>query len=419
MFSPLLDSSDTRPTLDERQRFMRLLRTALTERRFDRLLLGKYQGDDETVERVIVRDIELKGAPALSFLWRHRTKDVTKNHAVDEGLAEIERLIGSDFEHAHLDTFQEEVQLRFSRKGKALLQVGKRKVPVEVPSIDSTRHDRSKSRALTLNSPFWRELGVTHEVQGQAQLVPAMARKWKQINKFIEIFGAAVRHAGLAESASPIRLADFGSGKGYLTFAMHDYLGSLGLQPDVQGVELRPDMVAVGNATVARHRLQGLRFEQGDVRERGDAALDVMVALHACDIATDYAMHFGLRSGARIIMCAPCCHKEVRPQIQTPAALRPLLQHGVHLGQEAEMVTDSVRALLLEMMGYETQVIEFIALEHTSKNKMVLAVRRQKELSASRRTELARQLDEIKRFYGLRSQTLEQLLRLEGRLPTL
>ena len=267
--------------------------------------------------------------------------------------------------------------------------------------------------------PFWRDLGVTHELKGQAALVPAMARKWKQINKFIEIFGAAVRKAGLDAPAGadrPVRVADFGSGKGYLTFAMHDWLRAQGLAPQVQGVELKQDMVALGNAAAARHGLAGLSFEHGDVRERGDQPLDVMVALHACDIATDHAMHFGLRSGARIIMCAPCCHKEIRPQMNTPAALRPLLQHGIHLGQEAEMVTDSLRALLLELMGYDTQVIEFIALEHTSKNKMVLAVKRPQDLSPARRAELLSQLDEIKRFYGLRSQALETLLRVEGRL---
>ena len=211
----------------------------------------------------------------------------------------------------------------------------------------------------------------------------------------------------------PVRVADFGSGKGYLTFAMHDWLRAQGLASQVQGVELKQDMVALGNAAAARHGLAGLRFEHGDVRERGDQPLDVMVALHACDIATDHAMHFGLRSGARIIMCAPCCHKEIRPQMNTPAALRPLLQHGIHLGQEAEMVTDSLRALLLESQGYRTQVFEFIALEHTSKNKMILAVKAQgpaAEALAARRPELLAQIAEIKRFYGLREQRLEQLL---------
>lgn len=413
---------------DERQRFLRLLREAVADRRLVRLLLGRYEGPESDVERLTVREIELRGERTLSFLWRHRTRDITKNLGLEEGLALIDRLLGQDFAQAHLDTPGEEVQLRFSRKGKPLMQVGRRpSVPdAQAPTAESgghdgTRaaamHDRSKPRVLALERPFWRDLGVTHDVRGQPQLVPAMARKWKQINKFIEIFGAAVRQAGLDQPGTPVRLADFGSGKGYLTFAMHDWMRAQGLAPAVEGVELRADMVELGNAAAGRHGLDGLRFEQGDVRERGERPLEVMVALHACDIATDHAMHFGLRSGARVIMCAPCCHKEIRPQLRTPTALRPLLQHGVHLGQEAEMVTDSVRALLLELMGYDTQVIEFIALEHTSKNKMVLAVKRPQPVGAARRAELLAQLDAIKDFYGLRSQTLETLLRVEGHLP--
>jgi hypothetical protein len=138
-----------------------------------------------------------------------------------------------------------------------------------------------------------------------------------------------------------------------------------------------------------------------------------MIALHACDIATDYAIHLGLRAGAQIIMCSPCCHKQIRPQMQLPKLLRPMLQHGIHLGQEAEMVTDSLRALLLESQGYETQVFEFIALEHTSKNKMILAVKKQGAAGAAlaaRRAEILAQIAEIKRFYGLREQALESLL---------
>ena len=422
MFTSLVDSdAGAAPAApDPRARFLRLLHTALAERRFQRLLLNRHEGEDASIERLTVRDIDLRGERALSFLWRHKTKDITKNHPIDEGLALIEGLLGSDFMQAHLDTVGEEVQLRFSRKGKPLLQVGRKAAaaPDAAPGAPAG-HDRAKPRELSLTSPFWRDLGLTHDLKGEAVLVPAMARKWKQINKFIEIFGGAVRKAGLDapdDAGRPVRLADFGSGKGYLTFAMYDWLRGQGLAAQVQGVELKQDMVALGNAAAARHGLEGLRFEHGDVRERGEQPLDVMVALHACDIATDYAMHFGLRSGARIIMCAPCCHKEVRPQMTTPAALRPLLQHGIHLGQEAEMVTDSLRALLLEVMGYDTQVIEFIALEHTSKNKMVLAVRRAQDPSPARCAELLAQLDEIKRFYGLRSQTLETLLRTDGSL---
>ena len=138
----------------------------------------------------------------------------------------------------------------------------------------------------------------------------------------------------------------------------------------------------------------------------------MLIALHACDTATDDAMHLGVRSGASIIMCAPCCHKEVRPQLLSPHPLRPILRHGIHLGQEAEMITDGLRALLLEGSGYDTQIFEFISLEHTSKNKMILAVKRSVPRDAAR---VLAQVRELKAFYGIREQRLESLLELDHR----
>jgi hypothetical protein len=121
-----------------------------------------------------------------------------------------------------------------------------------------------------------------------------------------------------------------------------------------------------------------------------------------------------VRGGASIILCSPCCHKQIRPQLLSPHPLRPILQHGVHLGQEAEMLTDGLRALLLEASGYDTQVFEFISLEHTNKNKMILAVRRASPKPAD---EVLDQIREIKRFYGIREQALETLLAADGTIP--
>ena len=135
--------------------------------------------------------------------------------------------------------------------------------------------------------------------------------------------------------------------------------------------------------------------------------VNVMIALHACDTATDYAIHMGIRTGAEIIMCSPCCHKQIRPQLQSPTVLSPLLQHGIHLGQEAEMLTDGIRALLLEAHGYDTQVFEFISLEHTSKNKMILAQKRSK---AKDNRVVLEQIQALKAFYGITDHCLEQLL---------
>ncbi|MDN3546030.1 SAM-dependent methyltransferase [Kinneretia asaccharophila] len=399
---------------DDRQRFMRLLQTALAEGSFAKLLLSKYSGAEAGLERLTVRTVQLRGERCLSFLWRYQTRDITKNHALEAGLAEIEALLGRDFQNAHLQTAEQELQLAFSRKGRPSLRVSRRADAAPAAAAADAGHDKEKLRYLELAKPFWADLGLTHEAKGgERQLVPAMSRKWKQINKFIEVMSAALKSSPLAAS-SEVHVSDFGSGKGYLTFAMYDWLTSvLGRKAEVSGIELREDMVSLCNGAAQRHGLTGLRFVQSDVRHYQPARLDVMIALHACDIATDYAIHLGLRAGAGIIMCSPCCHKQLRPQMQLPAALKPMLQHGIHLGQEAEMVTDSLRALLLEAEGYETQVFEFIALEHTSKNKMILAVKKSGAALAAaqkKRPEILAQIAEIKRFYGLREQALESLL---------
>ena len=396
---------------DAAQRFARLLQTALADGSFARLLLSRYAGAEAGLERLTVREVLLRGERQLSFVWRYQTRDITKNHPLAEGLALIGELLGTQFHNAHLLAGGQEIQLAFSRKGRPSLRVGKVAGAAAAPPSAAT-HDKTKQRHLALEKPFWTALGVTHEVKGERQLVPAMSRKWKQINKFIEVMGAALKSSPLVDSPE-VHVSDFGSGKGYLTFAMHDWLTSQGRRAEVSGIELREDMVQLCQAAAQQHGLAGLRFVQGDVRHHKPARLDVMIALHACDIATDYAIHLGLRAGAGIIMCSPCCHKQLRPQMQLPAALRPMLQHGIHLGQEAEMVTDSLRALLLEAEGYETQVFEFIALEHTSKNKMILAVKKSGAALAAaqkRRPEVLAQIAEIKRFYGLREQCLETLI---------
>jgi len=247
--------------------------------------------------------------------------------------------------------------------------------------------------------------------------VPAMARKWRQIDKFLAVldhaFGA-LPATTRGEGAAPIRVVDYGAGKGYLTFAVHEHLRRrFGVAPEVTGVELRGELVAFCNGVAERCGCTGLRFVEGDLRTFTPDAVDVMIALHACDTATDHAIDLGLRAGAAVLVCSPCCHKELRPQLARPRLLSGLLRHGIHLGQEAEMVTDSMRALLLETRGYEAQVFEFVSLEHTSKNKMILARRRGagSDQAARARSELA----DLKSFYGIREQRLESLLL--GRAP--
>lgn len=391
---------------DPTQRFIAHLTASLADGAFVKLLFGRYRGSARPdLRSVAVRRLALRGTDGLSFVYHHATRDVTVNLALAEALDVVRNALLPEFAHAHLLTARQDVQLAVGKKGQPLLRVGK--TAAETPAVPAPAHDREKHRFLDLSRPFLAELGVTDADQ---RLIPAMSRKWKQINKFVEILDHALATAGLRDKSS-LRVLDFGAGKGYLTFAVHDYLRhTLGLDAQVTGVELRGDLVQLCNGAAQRLGLVGLAFEQGDVRTHESGPVDVMIALHACDTATDVAIHRGILAGAGVILCSPCCHKQLRPQMASPRLLQPLLQHGIHMGQEAEMVTDGLRALLLEREGYATQVFEFVSLEHTSKNKMVLAIRRPQPLAPARREELLRQIAEIKAFYGIREQCLETLL---------
>lgn len=401
-------SASTAP--DARGQFLRLLADALELGSLSKLVLARHVGADQSLQRIIAKPLLVKGQPSLSLVYRHQTRDITRNVPVEQAQALVAELLPDSFRNAHLFTTDGEVQLAFSKKGKPMLQRHVAQAPRE--AAPAAGHDREKKRYLELSRPFLRDLGVT---DGQGALIPSMSRKWKQINKFIEVFSHALTSSPL-KLDQPVRVADFGSGKGYLTFAIHDYLrNTLNAEAQVTGVELREDMVTLCNSAAARLEHPGLVFKCGDVRSVAPSELDVMIALHACDIATDYAIHTGIRSGASIIMCSPCCHKQIRLQIQSPALLKPMLQYGLHLGQQAEMVTDSLRALFLEACGYETKVFEFISLEHTNKNKMILAVKRAEPVDNA---SLLEKIQALKAYYHITEHCLETLLRADGYLGT-
>jgi SAM-dependent methyltransferase len=390
--------------MNDGEKFFERLEASLAANSFVKLVLAKYRGPEPDLQRVTVRRLQMRDEDSLSFVYSHRTKDITKNMPLADGLQSLRERATTLFGHAHLLTTGEDVQLMVSKKGQQTMRAT---VTTRDDDDISSGHDREKHRFIDLAKPFLVDLGVT---TAQHQLVPAMARKWKQINKFVEVMDGALKASPLRDATS-VRVLDFGAGKGYLTFAMHDHLQTLGLAAHVTGVELRDDLVRLCNAAAQTNGLAGLSFQHGDVRTHAPEPVDVMIALHACDTATDHAIDMGVRSGAAIIMCSPCCHKQIRPQLLSPHPLRPILQHGVHLGQEAEMLTDGLRALLLEACGYDTQVFEFIALEHTNKNKMILAVKRAQSKSVD---EVKAQIREIKSFYGIKEHCLETLLQADG-----
>ncbi|MCW8040331.1 MULTISPECIES: SAM-dependent methyltransferase [Acinetobacter] len=385
----------------QEQQFLDAFQQAVDEQRFERLILSQYKGELAQLEKITLRVISLQNEPVLSCLYRYKTQDVTKNYPLSEASAQVAALL-QHCRQANLLTLDEELQLKKNKK-KAMLTLSKNK-SASKDGAEQQGHDRIKQRYVDQDSQFLQPLGIT---DANAQIIPSMARKWKQINKFVEICAGALEQIQPAEK--PLHIVDFGSGKGYLTFALYDYLAKHGQTPFVTGVELNPKMVEFCQHVAAEAGFTQLDFFQGDVRTYNPEQLDVMIALHACDVATDFAIHTGIRLNAQMIMCAPCCHKELRPQLHSPEVLKPMLQFGIHAGQQAEMLTDTIRALLLKAYGYDTKVFEFVALEHTSKNKMILATKRQ-DCQAPDQQVLA-QIQALKQMYGIQKHSLELLLK--------
>lgn len=404
--------------------FLQNINQAWQQQTFERLIISQILTDAEQntlaeVQKMILRPVILKNQLQLSVLYRYATKDITKNYTWDEA----ERLLMDWIQQAeqfNLWTHDQEIQLKFKKKQWKLTQSkikasAEQKIQQKNPVAQT--HDRSKKRWIEQDRKFLQLLGITDQ---QHQIIPSMARKWKQINKFVEIFAGAVaqadfnqyrssdEHSDSYSDQSALHVVDFGSGKGYLTSAIYDYLQSQEFQPEVTGVELRAELVSFCQTLARQSGFEQLKFFQGDVRTYQPAKTDVMIALHACDIATDFAIHTGIRLGAKVVMCSPCCHKELRPQLSSPSTLQPMLQYGLHAGQQAEMLTDTLRALFLQAYGYETKVLEFISLEHTSKNKMILAIKRDQHQQVD--TQILKQIADLKNFYGIKHQTLESLL---------
>lgn len=394
----------TMPSSDARERFLALLRAALQDGTLTKLTLGKYRGADPTLRNLFVRPVQLNAGPHFAFLWRHAARDITKNHPPAAAAVLLAPLIGGDFLDAHLFTTAQTAQLETKPDGTARLKVMAAATSAPPAASRAAAHDRPKVHAVSAHAGWLRDLGVTND-RGQPR--EGMADKFRQIQKFAELLGHLLREAELDppppdSPRAPLRVTDMGSGKGYLTFALAEVLGARAV---VDGVEARPELVALGRDIAARHGLAGrLRFTAGRIADTPLAACDVLIALHACDTATDDALARGHAAGARLMVVAPCCQHELRPQLRAPAVLADALRHGIFQERQAEFVTDALRAQLLEWAGYRTKVFEFISTEHTAKNLMIAAIRTRPPGTPD--DAAARRIRDFATFYGVRHQAL-------------
>ena len=233
-----------------------------------------------------------------------------------------------------------------------------------------------------------------------------MQDKYKQINKYIEIIDGIVKSVKFDSSFTVV---DMGAGKGYLTFALYDYLyNTLKLSPNVIGVELRKQLVDDCNQVAGKSSFANLKFIEGTIENSELPSIDMLIALHACDTATDDAICRGIKSNSKVIICAPCCHKQIRGQINPDNVMKSITQFGILKERQSEIVTDTIRALILEAYGYKTKVFEFIATEHTPKNVLIVGVKAGK-IEVPKK-EILDQIQNIKKIFGIEYHFLEKLM---------
>jgi SAM-dependent methyltransferase len=376
------------------------LSRSLSANEFVKLTLSNYRGTEPHLQKVAVRLIETKKGRRLFFQYRYDTRDISKNYDIAEAIRQIQHLLSSGFRSGHLFTTSKDLQLTVGKRSSRLI-AGK----PTIKRASTTGHDREKNSLVDENAFYLKALGITTdtgEIRAQQQ------NKWRQINKYVEILGSLFDKSSLRDKTT-LRIVDMGSGKGYLTFAAYDYFANVReLEVGMTGVETRTDLVELCNEISNAAGFDGLKFIEGTIADFDFSGADMLIALHACDTATDDALYKGIIAKAEIIVAAPCCHKEVRRQIKPPEVLKDILKHGTMLEREAETITDGLRSMLLERSGYSTKVFEFVPVEHTPKNNMIVAIRKHVDDDETER--LQAQIDSVKALYGIREQRLENLL---------
>ncbi len=382
--------------------FLEKLSQSVQNQTFIKLTLSKPKHLVD-LKNIYVRLIEIKNIPKLSFTFRYTSRDEVKNHDFTEGYALIKIQLGSIFLNAILLTTENDISLIYNKKGENS-QILIKKTSLSDTSFlkkegSDLSHNKEKKRLLDPSQAYFHALEIT---DSKGNITPTGQKKFKQINKYIEIIDSLLKEIPLPNDAI---IADFGSGKGYLTFALYDHLfNNLKMTPSVSGFELRENLTHFCNELAEKQHFSNLKFIAQDINDYETERLDMLIALHACDTATDVAIAKGIKAQAKIIVVAPCCHKQIRKQLNVTNEMQPILKHGIMEERQAELLTDGIRALLMEAHGYKTKVFEFISTEHTPKNVMIVGIKSQVKKEAFA------QVETIKKHYGIEYHALEKLI---------
>lgn len=404
------------------QRFLQAVQRSWADGSFVRLVIRPRHGAQapDAPRRITGRLIQLHGQPHLSLTAHHTQHDRTWNLPLEQALDWLAGQLQSGPCNALLGTTQKDWQWQSTPQGPRLIP--HRPSQTRIPPRS---HDQPKASWLGPSAQGWlRALGL---IDAQGRPFPSLAAKYHQIERYLEILSHQARACGWlpppttdlartktgpaqipSSDASVLVAVDVGCGKGYLTFALWHLLHRIaGRAVRVLGIDRRSDLIASARQAAESIGAVGLEFICGDIAHSPLPPLDILVALHACNTATDAALRRGIEQGARLILVAPCCHQEVRPQLRAPPLWAPLLRHGLLAERFAEWITDGLRVLFLEWAGYEVKAIEFVPSEHTPKNLLLAAVRKNTPFANLLRRD---QIQALKQQFGIQHHALDPLL---------
>jgi len=378
--------------------FIESINKSITNKTFVKLTLSRPKNKTE-LKNVYCKLSFIKQKLHLTFIFRYLTKDITKNFLIDEAILQLEQIIGDVFFEGHLFTIEKDITIQFFRNKEPVIKDKKASFSEQLP----LGHDREKNRLISTDDNIYlKDLSV---LTTKGEVRKDKTDKFKQINKFVELVAPFFDKLDKTKS---INIIDMGSGKGYLTFALYDYLvNNQKINISLRGIEQRENLVALCNALAEKSKFNNLKFESGQIKTVKIQEIDVLIALHACDTATDDAIFRGIQAEASIIIVAPCCQKQLRNQIKPTNALKSILKYGILKERQSELLTDGLRAMILESYGYKTNVFEFIQTEHTPKNIMIVGVK--KQTNDTNKEKILDQIKQIKSLYNIEYHYLERL----------
>jgi len=377
--------------------FKKVITTSFNDKKLISIRLLDNKSGDADLKQIIIKPIELKTGYSLQFVYRHKTKDITKNYSLTDALGLIEKNLIESFHQSELITTFEKQHLSRTNSNN-----WKIKIKAVESQVNSFEHNKQKNYLIPDSAAYLYHLGVTN---ASGMIKSSMHSKYKQINRFIEIISNVVDKAHLE---SEFTVLDMGSGKGYLSFALFDYL-SRGANNNIgiTGIELRGGLVKTCNNISKICGYDKLEFIESYIEDYKVENLGMLIALHACNTATDDAIFKGIKSNAKYIICSPCCHKQVRKSMEEEGAIKSITRHGILKERQAEILTDTIRALTLEAHGYKTNIMEFISSEHTSKNLLIVAKKTQ-NLKAPNPVKI-QDIESLKAIFGLKRHYLQEL----------